>query len=257
MAEKPDYYAVLGVAKTATKEEIEKAHKAFAFKHHPDRLRAAGKSEEEIKAAELKLSGATEAKTVLCDPAKRRTYDSYGHDGLERMAKGSSAGTGQSYSDAAGTVRIKKPMSEGDLFDFFDKRKEHGEKNDARPSDGLSSAERRARAAEERAASRKARQNGGSTVTPPPSNNNSSGNSSGNTSATPRQRDDDDRGSSAGEFNQTARKVSEAAQRLEEGMAAVPVDVLVEFRNNLQDFIDQIDRAIDSAGPSAKKAPRP
>ncbi len=254
MAEKPDYYAVLGVAKTATKEEIEKAYKAFAFKNHPDRLRAAGKSEDDIKAAEQKLSVATEAKTVLCDPAKRRTYDSYGHEGLERMAKGSSSGTGQSYSDAAGTVRIKKPMTEGDLFDFFDKRKEHGEKTDARPSDGLTSAERRARAAEERAASRRTRLNGGSTSAPPPANNNGSSN---NTTTTPRQRDDDDRDSSSDEFNQTAQKVSEAAQKLQYGMAAVPVDVLIEFRNNLQDFIDHIDRAIDGAGPSAKKAPRP
>ena len=158
MAEKPDYYAVLGVAKTATKDEIEKAYKAFAFKNHPDRLR--GKSEAEIKQATAKLSQATEAKIVLTDPAKRRTYDSYGHDGLARMANGSSAGTGQSYAEAAGPVREREKLSGDALFDFFDKRTEQRQNEESR-GDGLTSAERRARAADQRVADRKARLNSG------------------------------------------------------------------------------------------------
>ena len=66
-----DYYKILGVAKTATKEEITKAYKKLARKHHPDLNQGDKKSEEHFK--EL-----NEAHEVLKDPEKRRMYDDLG-----------------------------------------------------------------------------------------------------------------------------------------------------------------------------------
>ena len=54
MAEKRDYYEVLGVQKNATDDELKKAYRKLAIKYHPDRQQ--GKSDEEKKAAEEKLS---------------------------------------------------------------------------------------------------------------------------------------------------------------------------------------------------------
>lgn len=75
MSEKRDYYEVLGVAQTASSDEIRRAYKQAALKHHPDRN--AGD-----KAAEAKFKEATEAFSVLSDNEKRATYDRFGHAGL-------------------------------------------------------------------------------------------------------------------------------------------------------------------------------
>ncbi len=66
-----DYYAVLGVAKTATDEEIKRAYRKLARKHHPD-LNPGDKS------AETKFKEINEANEVLGDPEKRRKYDELG-----------------------------------------------------------------------------------------------------------------------------------------------------------------------------------
>jgi len=66
-----DYYKILGVEKTATQEEIKKAYRKLAMKHHPDRN--AGN-----KAAEEKFKEITEANEVLSDPEKRKKYDTLG-----------------------------------------------------------------------------------------------------------------------------------------------------------------------------------
>ncbi|HVY31841.1 MAG TPA: molecular chaperone DnaJ [Polyangiaceae bacterium] len=75
MSEKRDYYEVLGVAREASDDEIRKAYRQAALKHHPDRNH--GNPE-----AEGKFKEATEAYTVLSDPDKRATYDRFGHAGL-------------------------------------------------------------------------------------------------------------------------------------------------------------------------------
>ncbi len=75
---KRDYYAVLGVAKSAGAEEIKKAYRKLAVKYHPDRNH--GNTE-----AEGKFKEATEAYEVLADPKKRQTYDQFGHEGLGAM----------------------------------------------------------------------------------------------------------------------------------------------------------------------------
>jgi molecular chaperone DnaJ len=76
MEERRDLYEVLGVARTATAEEIRKAYRQAALKHHPDR-----NSGDPQAAARFKE--ATEAFQVLSDEAKRPIYDQYGFAGLE------------------------------------------------------------------------------------------------------------------------------------------------------------------------------
>ncbi len=71
MATKSDYYALLEVAKEATPEEIKKAYRKLAMKHHPDRNQG-------DKTAEEKFKQVSEAYAVLSDPEKRKKYDTYG-----------------------------------------------------------------------------------------------------------------------------------------------------------------------------------
>lgn len=80
MAEKRDYYEVLGVAKSATADDIKKAYKKLALKYHPDRH--VNDSEAEKKAAEDKFKEAAEAYEVLSDPQKRQRYDQFGFAGM-------------------------------------------------------------------------------------------------------------------------------------------------------------------------------
>jgi len=66
-----DYYAILGVSRTATQEEIKKAYRRLAIKYHPDRNPGDKEAEEKFKEA-------AEAYEILGDPEKRAKYDRYG-----------------------------------------------------------------------------------------------------------------------------------------------------------------------------------
>ena len=73
---KKDYYEVLGVIKSASSEEIKKAYRKLALKHHPDRNKG-------DKAAETKFKEASEAYHVLSDKERRTNYDQFGHAAFE------------------------------------------------------------------------------------------------------------------------------------------------------------------------------
>ena len=83
MAEKRDFYEVLGVAKTATDSEIKKAYFTLAKKYHPD-------ANPGDKAAEQKFKEINEAYSILSDKEKRASYDQYGHAGVDPNGMGGS-----------------------------------------------------------------------------------------------------------------------------------------------------------------------
>jgi molecular chaperone DnaJ len=88
MAEKRDYYEVLGVNKNSTPDEIKSAYRKAALKWHPDKW--VNGTDEEKKTAEEKFKEASEAYSVLSDPDKKARYDRYGFAGMD----GGSTGAG-------------------------------------------------------------------------------------------------------------------------------------------------------------------
>ena len=78
----PDYYGVLGVARDTPPDEIKRAYRRMAKKHHPDL------NKDNPKAAEEKFKQVSEAYEVLADPDKRRIYDQYGAEGLKQQVWG-------------------------------------------------------------------------------------------------------------------------------------------------------------------------
>ena len=110
-----DYYEILGVPKNATTEDIKKAYRKLARKHHPD-------LNPDDKEAHKKFQRINEANEVLSDPEKRKKYDQYGKDWKyadqfeqARHAQGrthrQTTGTGEHFSEDFG---------EGDFSDFFE-----------------------------------------------------------------------------------------------------------------------------------------
>lgn len=89
---KRDYYEVLEVSKTATQDEIKKAYRKVALKYHPDRNQGNKEAEEKFKEA-------AEAYEVLSDETKRKTYDQYGHAGMNQGGFGGGGYHGQNMED--------------------------------------------------------------------------------------------------------------------------------------------------------------
>jgi molecular chaperone DnaJ len=108
MANKRDYYEILGVTREADDEEIKKAYRRLAMQYHPDRNVGDVEAEEKFKEA-------AEAYEVLSDAQKRQRYDRYGHAGLEGMNV-------HHFGDAEEVFNLF-----GDLFgDIFGQRGRHG-----------------------------------------------------------------------------------------------------------------------------------
>ncbi len=85
MADKRDYYEVLGVSKQASDADLKKAYRVLAKKYHPD-------TNPGDKEAEAKFKEASEAYAVLTDPDKRRQYDQFGHAAFENGGAGGAGG---------------------------------------------------------------------------------------------------------------------------------------------------------------------
>ncbi|MBQ8352134.1 MAG: molecular chaperone DnaJ [Clostridia bacterium] len=102
MAEKQDYYQVLGVEKTASDNDIKKAYRGLAKKYHPD-------MNPGDQVAEQKFKEVNEAYAVLSDPEKRQKYDQCGHAAFDPAAGGSGFG---GFGDFGG-------FDFGDIFSSF------------------------------------------------------------------------------------------------------------------------------------------
>jgi molecular chaperone DnaJ len=91
MANKRDYYEVLGVPKNAGKGDIKNAYRKLALQYHPDRNKSQG--------AEERFKEISEAYAVLSDDDKRKRYDTYGHVGTEEVFRGSEANFEEIFKD--------------------------------------------------------------------------------------------------------------------------------------------------------------
>src|SRR5258707_2835231 len=92
---KRDYYEVLGLNRDASEEEIKKAYRKLAMKHHPDR-------NPDSKDGEEKFKEAKEAYEILSEPDKRRAYDAYGHAGVNPQMGGAEAAGFGRFAEAFG-----------------------------------------------------------------------------------------------------------------------------------------------------------
>ena len=89
---KRDYYDILGVTKSSTADEIKKAYRKMAIKHHPDKNPGDANAEEKFKEA-------AEAYEVLSNPTKKSRYDQYGHAGVGGASGGGYGGGGMNMDD--------------------------------------------------------------------------------------------------------------------------------------------------------------
>lgn len=107
MAEKRDYYEVLGIGKNATDAEIKSAYRKLAKKYHPD-LNPGNKEAEE------KFKEVNEANDVLSDPQKRQRYDQFGFAGVDPNYAAANGGGAGGFGGGFGGVDL------GDIFgDIF------------------------------------------------------------------------------------------------------------------------------------------
>src|SRR2546427_11054689 len=130
---KRDYYEILGVPRTASADEIKKAHRKLVRKFHPD-------VNKNNKEAEEKFKEAQEAYDVLSEPGKRRNYDQFGHAGVgaggapgaggdpweafrraQEGAGGAGGGAGRGYSwRVSPGVDVQDFEGAGDFGDIFE-----------------------------------------------------------------------------------------------------------------------------------------
>lgn len=252
MSQKPDYYAVLGIEKTATEADIKKAFMRITMTCHPDALKNKQLSDEKRAEADEKFKYGKEAQAVLLDPVKRAAYDKFGHAGLDSM-KGASGAPEQSWTEAMGPVK-KRTRSNEEVFDYFDRA---AQRNGDAPSTSTGAAGSDVSEEEmRRAAAEARRRNRGQNV-------DSFSNASPTTTkvetkpapepapkapapapATPAS------SPVSAVFSNVAGKMSEAADRLRaagQADAPLPVAALEKLKDSLENLIDEVDDAIIKA----------
>lgn len=107
---KKDYYEVLGVAKNASDDEIKKAYRTKARKHHPDIDKSAG--------AEERFKEINEAYQILGDPQKKAAYDQFGHAAFQNEA--ATGGSGGRYNYSYGGSPFNVDVDFGGFRDPFE-----------------------------------------------------------------------------------------------------------------------------------------
>ncbi|MDD6259235.1 MAG: DnaJ domain-containing protein, partial [Erysipelotrichaceae bacterium] len=106
MAEKRDYYEVLGVSKDASEDDIKRAYRKLAKKYHPDLNKAPDAAD--------KFKEVNEAYEVLSDPQKRKTYDQFGFAGMDGSQAGGGFNGFQGFSSSGGFGGFEDIF--GDIF---------------------------------------------------------------------------------------------------------------------------------------------
>ena len=112
MADKRDYYEVLGLSKGASDDEIKKAFRKGAMKYHPDKNPG-------DKVAEEKFKEINEAYEVLSDPDKKSKYDRFGHAGVDPNFGAGGFGGGQGFGGFGGFGGGAGGFGFEDIFDMF------------------------------------------------------------------------------------------------------------------------------------------